>query len=781
MVAPTNARCAVSVQASAATIGSGGGTGAIAVETARECQWTATAEVPWLTLMSSTSGQGAGSLPFSAAPNRTTATRVGGIAVNGQRVEIAQEAGTCDISVAPTTLSTGAAGGDLQVAVTTQEFCTWTAVSRASWIVIVSSGNGTGTSEVTIRATANTGPARTGTIDIGGRSVVVSQDAAAQGCTYAIASSTLSASAAGQSASVAVTATANCPWAAISEDAWIAVRDGAAGTGDGSVTLEVLSNSGAARTGRVTIAGRTFTVTQAAALTTCTYSVSPAGATAAASGTTTTVAVAAGGGCSWSAVSDSAWITVTGTAGGTGSGTVTLAVAANPGGARSGVVTIAGQPFTISQSAGTAPLCTYAVSPGSVTPPATGGPSTLTVTAGAGCAWALAGAPSWITVSSGTGSGNGTINLTVSPNTGAARTATLTVAGQSIAVTQAAAGTTCTYALNPTSLSPTAAGGSTAVAVTTAAGCTWTTSGAPAWITVTGGSGTGNGSVTLAVALNTGPARTATLTIAGQAFAVTQAAGGTTCTYAINPTSVSPTAAGGSTTVAVTTAAGCAWTTSGAPAWITVTGGSGTGNGSVTVAVAANTGAARSATLTIAGQSFTVTQAAACTYSINPTTFNPTAAAGSTAVAVTTTAACTWTTSGAPTWVTVTGGSGTGNGSVTVAVQANTGGARTATLTIAGQPFVVNQAAAACSFTVAPTPIQVSDANTTRTVDVTTASHCSWTAAVTSGASWLTISPASDTGSGPVDISIARNFGSARTGTLLVAGKVVTVNQAERD
>jgi all-beta uncharacterized protein/BACON domain-containing protein len=692
MVGPTGARCAVSVQASAATIAAGGGTGAITVDTARECQWTATAEVPWLTLMSSTSGQGSGSLPFSAAPNRTTATRVGAIAVNGQRVEIAQEAGTCDISVAPAALSTGAAGGELHVAVTAQEFCAWTAVSRVSWIVIASSGNGTGTSDVTITATANTGPARTGTIDIGGRSVVVSQEAAPQGCTYAIGSSTLSASAAGESVSVAVTATANCPWAAISEDAWIAVRAGAAGSGNGSVTLEVLSNSGPARTGRVTIAGRTFTVTQ-------------------------------------------------------GAGT------------------------------GPLPLCTYAVSPGSVAAPATGGTSPLTVTAGAGCSWTLAGAPSWITVSGGTGSGNGTINLTVSANTGAARTATLTLGGQSITVTQAAAGTTCTYALNPTSLSATAAGGPSTVAVTTAAGCTWTTTGAPAWITVTGGSGTGNGSVTLAVAANTGSARTATLTIAGLSFAVTQAAAGTTCTYGINPTSASPSAAGGSTTVAVTTTSGCTWTTSGAPAWITVTGGSGSGNGSVTVAVAANTGATRTATLTIAGHSFTVTQAAACTYSISPTSFSPTVAGSSTTIAVTATAGCAWTTNGAPSWITVTGGSGTGIGSVTVAAAANTGAARTATFTIAGQSFTVTQAAAPCSFTVTPITIQVSDANTTKKVNVSTANHCSWTASVTSGSSWLSVSPSSDTGNGTVDVSIARNQEAARTGTLLIAGTVVTVSQ----
>jgi len=687
MTTPTGGRCAVTVQAPSATIASGGGTAAITVDTARECQWTATAEASWLTLVSGNSGQGAGSLQFSAAPNRTTAPRTGSIAVNGERAQISQEAGTCNISVAPTTLSAAAGGSELHITVTTQDFCTWTAVSRVSWIVITPSGNGTGTADITIGATANTGPARTGTVDIGGTSVVVSQAAAAQGCTYAIAPSAMSASATGESTTVAVTASANCPWAAISEDTWIAVRAGASGSGNGAVTLEVLSNSGPSRTGLVTIAGKTFTITQAAA---------------------------------------------------------------------------------------TAPLCTYSVSPATITPPAAGGPSTLTVTAGAGCSWTLAGAPSWIAVSGGTGSGNGTVNLTVSANTGAARAATLTLGGQSISVTQAAAGATCAYTLNPTSLSPTAAGGSSPVAVTTTAGCTWTTTGAPAWITVTGGSGTGNGSVTLAVAANTGAARSATLTIAGQAFVVTQAAAGPTCTYAINPTSNNPTAAGGSTTVAVTTTAGCAWTTSGAPAWITVTGGSGTGNGSVTVAVAANTGASRTATLTIAGQSYTVTQAAACSYNINPNSFNPSAAGGSTAVAVTTSAGCAWTTSSPPAWITVTGGSGTGNGSVTVAAAANTGPARTATLTIAGQSFAVTQASG-CTYSINPTSYAAPVAGGSTTVAVTTSAGCTWT--TTGAPAWITVTGGSGTGNGSVTVTVAANTGGARNDTLTIAGQTFTVTQ----
>jgi hypothetical protein len=131
-----------------------------------------------------------------------------------------------------------------------------------------------------------------------------------------------------------------------------------------------------------------------------------------------------------------------------------------------------------------------------------------------------------------------------------------------------------------------------------------------------------------------------------------------------------------------------------------------------------------------------------------------------------------------PAWISVSGGSGTGSGTVTVTVQANTGAARSDTLTIAGQSFTVSQAAAPCSYTVAPTTLQVPDASSTQTINVTTASYCSWTAAVTTGGSWLTItSGASDMGNGSVKVSVDRNQAAARTGTLTIAGKVVTINQ----
>jgi hypothetical protein len=82
------------------------------------------------------------------------------------------------------------------------------------------------------------------------------------------------------------------------------------------------------------------------------------------------------------------------------------------------------------------------------------------------------------------------------------------------------------------------------------------------------------------------------------------------CTYTISPTSASYIASGGTNSVSVTTnKSSCTWTAvSNTPSWITVTSGSsGTGNGTVSYSVAANTGGAKSGTMTIASKTFSIT------------------------------------------------------------------------------------------------------------------------------------------------------------------------------
>jgi uncharacterized protein (TIGR03437 family) len=84
------------------------------------------------------------------------------------------------------------------------------------------------------------------------------------------------------------------------------------------------------------------------------------------------------------------------------------------------------------------PLCTYSVLPATLQAPAGGGNLVVNVQTTASCSWTVSGLPSWITVSPGATSRTGAspITLTVVANAGAARTATLSIAGVSVQVTQ---------------------------------------------------------------------------------------------------------------------------------------------------------------------------------------------------------------------------------------------------------------------------------------------------------------------------------------------------------
>ncbi len=77
----------------------------------------------------------------------------------------------------------------------------------------------------------------------------------------------------------------------------------------------------------------------------------------------------------------------------------------------------------------TVPSCTYILSPSSASFSTSGGSGSVLVTTQAGCNWGTSAAASWVTINSGSGTGNGTMSYTVSPNTGATRVASLTIAG----------------------------------------------------------------------------------------------------------------------------------------------------------------------------------------------------------------------------------------------------------------------------------------------------------------------------------------------------------------
>ena len=83
-------------------------------------------------------------------------------------------------------------------------------------------------------------------------------------CTFSLNPTSANVPVGGANGAIAVTASdSSCEWTASSNDAWVSINSGASGTGNGIVNYAVANNTGAARTGTLTIGGQTFTVNQA--------------------------------------------------------------------------------------------------------------------------------------------------------------------------------------------------------------------------------------------------------------------------------------------------------------------------------------------------------------------------------------------------------------------------------------------------------------------------------------------------------------------------------------
>ena len=605
---PTPPKCQVTLSSSSSVIGSSGGTGAVDVTTTPECTWTASSDASWISGLAPVSGQGNGRVNYQVPANTVPSSRQGDIIVNDNRVRVQQDAAACSIDITPRVQSIDAAGGAADVNVTAPSGCSWDARSLADWISITSPPTGNGSGSVRYEVAENTGAPRTGSLSVSGQMANVNQSDSSTGgpgCTYTLASTAIVIASSGGQGSVGVIASPACAWTATSNAPWISVVAISAGSGNGIVTFNVEANPGATRVGTLTVAGRTFTVTQAAVLG-CSYSINPTTQGFGAGGGGGSTNVATGPGCNWTAVSNASWISLTSSGSGTGSASVFFDVAPNSGGARNGTLTIAGQTYTVTQSA--LPTCSFSITPTAQSIGAIGGAGdTIDVSTASGCTWSATSNASWLTITSGaSGSGDGAVNFLVLANAGGSRVGTLTVAGHTFTVSQASL--TCSFSINPTSQSiGGGAGAGAPISVTAPSGCGWaSTSNAP-WLGITSGfTGTGNGTVTFSAGANPGAPRSGTLSIAGQTFTVNQANG---CTYAINPTSASFGLLGGTGQVTVTAGSGCAWNASSNAGWLDITSSaSGNGNGTVNYSVGSILLGSRSGTLTIAGHTFTVNQ-----------------------------------------------------------------------------------------------------------------------------------------------------------------------------
>jgi Viral BACON domain/Putative binding domain, N-terminal len=171
------------------------------------------------------------------------------------------------------------------------------------------------------------------------------------------------------------------------------------------------------------------------------------------------------------------------------------------------------------------------------------------------------------------------------------------------------------------------------------------------------------------------------------------------CSYSISPKENFIGETGGTANINVTASAGCAWQATTNSGWVSVNSpANGTGDGAVSYTVSANTtGMPRAATITIAGQTFTVTQDGGasqdCSYSISPVSKTIPASGGAATISVAAGPRCAWQAAPNVNWITITSATnGIGNGVVAYSVAPNTTGARRkGKITIAGLTYNIKQ------------------------------------------------------------------------------------------
>jgi DNA-binding beta-propeller fold protein YncE len=209
---------------------------------------------PWLTITGITNG--VVSYFFAAS----SSNRTGNITLLGQTIPITQGGPTFSLST-NALLERQSAGSDSVFLTVTPNSATWTATANASWLHLsLTNQSGTGSATVVFNFDANLGDVRTSTLSIAGYTLTVSQASAYTLSTFAL----VEGPAAGSDSVVLAAALNANAWTASANAAWLYLSPAnQSGTGSTNVLFNYDANPGPTRSGTLTIAGETVTVTQA--------------------------------------------------------------------------------------------------------------------------------------------------------------------------------------------------------------------------------------------------------------------------------------------------------------------------------------------------------------------------------------------------------------------------------------------------------------------------------------------------------------------------------------
>jgi hypothetical protein len=359
----------------------------------------------------------------------------------------------CTYSITPAEQSFGHVGGPGQFGIGTDAGCAWAVEGMQPWLVLQSPASGLGPAAVQFTVLENASEsAREMSLMVANHPFRIRQDGKAP-CTFSISPETQSFNDTEGTGQVQVTTGDACVWTAVSNDAWIAISGGATGRGNGTIDYKVSANTATtSRTGTATIAGRTLTVSQSGRsepIPECTYSVTPVSFTPCMAGGTLSATLSTQATCRWTASTSDGWLSAP--ASGTGTATIAITYGDNYDAPRDGVVMLrwptatAGQNLHVAQAG-----CSYGVSKTAMTFAAAGGNGSFDVLQQSHpiecggplqdqCVWTATASASWITITSSMPrKGDNPIAFTVAPNTGAARSATITVRDKVVTISQSA-------------------------------------------------------------------------------------------------------------------------------------------------------------------------------------------------------------------------------------------------------------------------------------------------------------------------------------------------------
>ena len=701
------------------------------------CTWSVSNGTPWINILSSLNNSNSGSVTYSVEANPTALTRVGVVTIAGQEFTITQAGANCFFDLDAFSASHGAGLETNFVAVTTLIGCAWTVENSNSWITVHTPLSSTNSGVVTYSVEPNpTAIGRSTVLRIAEVNFVVTQTGA--GCVFSLATNSAVHGADAETNSVAVTAVPGS-WTADATNSWIIIQSPLSNTNDGSVTYRLLANPTAlTRVGVVTIAGQDFTVTQGGAV--CSFAIAPESAAHDFAATTGSVVVTTLVGCEWNVSNGVAWITILSSLSNTNGGSVTYSVEENTTAlSRTGVVSIAGQDFAVTQSGAG---CSFALATNAAVHGSALETNAVEVTTLIGCTWSVSNGAPWIEILSpldNTSSTNVSYRVLANPDA-LWRTGIVSIADIEFTIAQAPAN--CAFELATNSATHDASAMTNSVELTTLVGCTWSVSNSTPWIHILSSLDNSNSS-SVAYSVDANPTaltRAGIFTIAGHDFTVTQ--GGAECTFTIAPENTAHNFAATNGTVAVITLDGCEWSVLNNVPWIAILSSlSSSNSGSVNYSVAENTTAlSRTGVVSIAGRDFVVTQSgASCSFALATNAAVHGAAPDTNSVEVTTLIGCTWSVSNGAPWIEILSPlDNTSSTNVSYRVLSNPDALwRTGIVSIAGVDFTVAQSPADCTFALATNSAAHDASAATNSVAVTTLVGCTWS--VSNGAPWIQI------------------------------------------